>query len=49
VGSEDWQSEPVSVSELAELLKIPVYLIEKNGHMLDKKYVKALIERWMLR
>ena len=49
VGSEDWQSEPVRVRELAELLKIPVYLIEKNGHMLDKKYVKALIERWMLR
>ena len=48
VGSEDWQSEPVRVSELAELLKIPVYLIEKNGHILDKKYVKALIERWML-
>ncbi len=47
VGSKDWQSEPGSVGELAGVLKIPVHIVENNGHMLDKTYVKNLLDRWL--
>ncbi len=47
VGSDDWQSEPGSVGELADLLKIPVHIVESNGHMLDKAYVKNLLDQWL--
>lgn len=47
VGSEDWQSEPGSVGEFAAVLKIPFHIVESNGHMLDKAYVKNLLDQWL--
>ena len=48
VGSKDWQSNPENVTEFAKLLDIPVHVVENNGHMLEKEYVRALLDRWLL-
>jgi hypothetical protein len=49
VGAQDWQSNPEDVTEFAKLLDIPVHVVENSGHMLDKKYVQGLLDRWLLR
>lgn len=47
VGSEDWQSNPVSVSAFGRLLRIPVHVVPNGGHMLDKGYVSEVLDRWL--
>ena len=45
VGSQDWQANPEQVARLGELMRIPVHIVEGNGHMLDHGYVNSLLER----
>ena len=47
VGSQDWQANPEQVARLGELMRIPVHIVEGNGHMLDHGYVNSLLERWL--
>ena len=47
VGSEDWQSDPVAVTRLAALLKVPVQVVPNSGHMLAKAYVGEVLNRWL--
>ncbi len=47
VGANDWQSNPECVSELADSLNIPIFVVENNGHMLDQNYVKLMLDRWL--
>jgi alpha-beta hydrolase superfamily lysophospholipase len=47
VGENDWQSNPTNVVKLASLLGIEVTVVPKNGHMLDKTYVAAILDRWL--
>ena len=47
VGSEDWQSNPVNVTKLGQLLNVPVTVVPNNGHMLDKSYVSGLLDSWL--
>lgn len=47
VGENDWQSNPDCVSDLADSLNIPIFMVENNGHMLDKNYVRSLLDRWL--
>lgn len=47
VGSEDWQSNPTNVTQLGQLLKIPVHIVPNNGHMLEKSYVNELLDHWI--
>jgi predicted alpha/beta hydrolase family esterase len=47
VGENDWQSNPANVVKLASLLGIEVTVVPKNGHMLDKAYVSAVLDRWL--
>jgi hypothetical protein len=47
VGALDWQSNPDQVSELGRLLGIDVNVVPGGGHMLDKGYVGALLDRWL--
>ncbi len=47
VGSEDWQSDPVRVAELAKLLNVAVHIVDGDGHMLDKTYVNILLDNWL--
>jgi alpha-beta hydrolase superfamily lysophospholipase len=48
VGSQDWQANPEQVARLGELMRIPVHIVEGNGHMLDHGYVNGLLERWLV-
>lgn len=47
VGSEDWQSNPKSVSTLGLSLGLPVHVVPGAGHGLPKTYVKALLDHWL--
>ena len=47
VGSDDWQSNPCTVKSLGELLDIPVTVVPKGEHMLDKIYVGGVLDRWL--
>ena len=47
VGSEDWQSNPVSVTAFGSMLGIPVTVVPNAGHMLPKVYVGNLLARWL--
>lgn len=47
VGSEDWQSNPINVTKLAQMLNIPVHVVPNNGHMLDTRYVGSLLDDWL--
>jgi hypothetical protein len=29
-------------------MRIPVHIVEGNGHMLDHGYVNGLLERWLV-
>jgi hypothetical protein len=48
VGSQDWQANPEQVAKLGELMRIPVHIVEGNGHMLDHGYVNSLLKRWLI-
>ena len=49
VGENDWQSNPANVTRLAGLLGIDVTIVPNAGHILDKIYVNAVLDRWLLR
>lgn len=47
VGELDWQSNPSNVMRLAELLGLRATVVPDGGHMLDKRYVSALLDEWL--
>lgn len=47
VGSEDWQSNPQSVSKFGEMLGHPVTVVADAGHQLPKNYVSALLDSFL--
>jgi hypothetical protein len=47
VGEEDWQSNPVNVTEFGELLGLAVITVPRTGHMLGKSYVSGVLDRWL--
>ena len=47
VGEHDWQSNPTNVTELAGLLGLNATVVPGGGHMLDKRYVAAVLDRWL--
>ncbi len=47
VGELDWQSNPANVTKLAELLGLSATVVPSGGHMLDKQYVSAVLDRWL--
>jgi predicted alpha/beta hydrolase family esterase len=47
VGELDWQSNPVNVRNLADLLGIKVHIVPNAGHMLPKEYVGTLLDKWI--
>jgi len=44
VGSEDWQSNPESVSQFAKMLALPVTVVPNAGHKLPTEYVSFLLD-----
>ena len=47
VGEHDWQSNPANVTKLAGLLGLNATVVPGGGHMLDKRYVAAVLDRWL--
>ena len=47
VGELDWQSNPSRVIRFATPLGMDVTVVPNGGHMLDKGYVAALLDRWL--
>ena len=47
VGEHDWQSNPANVTKLARLLGLSATVVPGGGHMLDKQYVSAVLDRWL--
>lgn len=47
VGELDWQCPPTLVCRFGELAGIPVTVVPENSHMLDKRYVSQLLDRWL--
>ena len=47
VGELDWQSKPVNLTKLAGLLGLSASVVPGGGHMLDKRYVSAVLDRWL--
>ena len=47
VGEHDWQSNPANVTKLAEFLGLKATVVPGGGHMLDKQYVSAVLDRWL--
>ena len=47
VGEQDWQSNPSGVIRFAGPLGLHVSVVTETGHMLDKGYVAALLDRWL--
>lgn len=47
VGEDDWQSIPANVMKFAEPLEIPVTVVPKGGHMLEREYVAKLLDEWL--
>lgn len=48
VGELDWQSNPINVTKLAGLLGLSAAVVSGGGHMLDKRYVSAVLDRWLV-
>ncbi len=46
-GENDWQSNPVSVLLLASYLKCQVSVAAGAGHMLQKEYVRSVLDKWI--
>jgi pimeloyl-ACP methyl ester carboxylesterase len=47
VGEDDWQSIPVNVQAFGRLIGVPVTVVPKAGHSLQKEYVADLLDRWL--
>ena len=47
VGELDWQAKPESVAAFARPLGIGMTVIPDAGHMLDKAYVRSILDRWL--
>ena len=47
VGSEDWQSNPIAVSEFGSRVGVDVHVVPESGHQLDVKYVGMLLDQWL--
>jgi predicted alpha/beta hydrolase family esterase len=47
VGEIDWQSNPINVEYLGNLLGIKVHIVPNAGHMLPKEYVGSLLDSWL--
>ena len=47
VGSEDWQSNPDSVSKFSMLTGLKANIVPGAGHALPKEYVKLLLDEWL--
>ena len=47
VGEHDWQSNPTNVIKLAALWGLSATVVPGGGHMLDKRYVSAVLDRWL--
>lgn len=47
VGDQDWQSNPQAVQRWADKLGISNTIVPNAGHMLDKGYVSAVLDRWL--
>jgi hypothetical protein len=47
VGAEDWQSNPTNVELFGSLTGLKVSVVPEAGHMLPKKYVGELLDRWL--
>lgn len=47
VGELDWQSNPANVTKLAGLLGLTATVVPGGGHILDKRYVSAALDRWL--
>ncbi len=47
VGEHDWQSNPANVTKLAGLLGLSATVVPGGGHMLDRRYVSAVLDRWL--
>ena len=47
VGEHDWQSNPANVTKLAGLLGLNATVVPGGGHMLDKRYVAAVLDTWL--
>ncbi len=47
VGELDWQSNPANVTKLAGYLGLSVTVVPQAGHMLDKGYVSAVLDKWL--
>lgn len=48
VGELDWQSNPTNVTKLADLLGLSATVVPGGEHMLDKRYVSAVLDKWLL-
>jgi alpha-beta hydrolase superfamily lysophospholipase len=47
VGEHDWQSVPANVIKFARHLGLEVTVVSGAGHMLGKRYVSAVLDRWL--
>ena len=47
VGEDDWQSIPENVENLAKAVGFSVTVVPGMGHMLDKAYVRGLLDCWL--
>lgn len=47
VGENDWQANPESVMAFANPQGIDVTVVAGCGHMLDKNYVKSVLDDWL--
>lgn len=47
VGGEDWQSNPDNVRAFGSTVGIPVHVVANNGHMLERDYVTALLDKFL--
>lgn len=48
VGQDDWQSIPANVLAFGQLTNIPVTVVPKGGHSLEKAYVGPLLDHWLV-
>ena len=48
VGEFDWQSNPINVAYLASHLGLCVTVFPRGEHVLDKAYVSAVLDKWLV-
>lgn len=47
VGELDWQCQPDKIENFGQLTGINVTIVPGGGHLLDRGYVSALLDRWL--